>query len=185
MHGLMLPSHQLTDCSVVLWSLAVADYAAQALVSTILAKHFPEIPLIGEEDAKDLNDADQHSVRDKIVELANGAVSGSFGTEADQAVWDALGREARSTEQWLEAIDRGNAQYSSKGRESSLRLFHTGTQEHLLDSSFHVVRQQACGRWTLSMAPRASSAAGSTPSAWPSWKTASLCLVSWEHPTYL
>ena len=95
----------------------VADYAAQALVSTILAKHFPEIPLIGEEDAKDLNDADQHSVRDKIVELANGAVSGSFGTEADQAVWDSLGREARSTEQWLEAIDRGNAQYSSKGRE--------------------------------------------------------------------
>ena len=96
--------------------ITVADYAAQALVSTILAKHFPEIPLIGEEDAKDLNDPDQHNVRDKIVELANGAIAGDLETSEDQKVWNDLGKKARSTEQWLEAIDRGNAQYSNKGR---------------------------------------------------------------------
>lgn len=97
---------------------AVADYAAQALVSTLLAKHFPDIPLIGEEDSADLRTEEQQSVREKIVELANGALSKSTGTDADQQVWDELGRDARSSEQWLESIDRGNAQYSSKGRTS-------------------------------------------------------------------
>lgn len=97
--------------------LPVADYAAQALISTILAKHFPEIPLIGEEDANDLRTDDQQGVKDKIIELANGALANSTGTDEDQKVWDALGREARSTDQWLESIDRGNAQYSNKGRE--------------------------------------------------------------------
>jgi 3'(2'), 5'-bisphosphate nucleotidase len=117
--------HSLPQCSrdMLMDSLlAVADYAAQALVSTILAKHFPDIPLIGEEDAKDLNDPDQHSVRDKIVELANGAVVGDLATAEDQKIWDDLGKEARSTEQWLESIDRGNAQYSNKGRESSQQV---------------------------------------------------------------
>lgn len=97
---------------------AVADYAAQALVSTILAEHFPKIPLIGEEDAKDLNEPSQHTVRDKIVELANGAIAGDLETSEDQEVWNQLGKDARSSKQWLEAIDRGNAQYSNKGRES-------------------------------------------------------------------
>lgn len=96
--------------------VTVADYAAQALVSTILAEHFPEYPLIGEEDAKDLNSEDQWTVRDKIVELANGALAKSTGTSEDQKVWDVLGKGARSTEQWLQSIDRGNAQYSNKGR---------------------------------------------------------------------
>lgn len=96
--------------------VTVADYAAQALISTILAKYFPDIPLIGEEDANDLRTDDQQGVKDKIIELANGALANSTGTNDDQKIWDALGRDARSSDQWLEAIDRGNAQYSSKGR---------------------------------------------------------------------
>lgn len=98
--------------------MSVADYAAQALVSTLLAKHFPEDPLIGEEDANDLRTPEQSSVKDKIIELANGALAKSTGTPDDQAPWDAALRgEKPSEDNWLQAIDRGNAQYSSKGRE--------------------------------------------------------------------
>lgn len=98
----------------------VADYAAQALVSTLIGKVFPEYPLIGEEDATDLRTDDQASVRDKIVELANKALSEDSGTPEDQAVWDVVGKEALPTEEWLSAIDRGNAKYSNTGRESLL-----------------------------------------------------------------
>lgn len=86
-------------------------------MSTLLAKHFPEDPLIGEEDANDLRTPEQASVKSKIIELANGALSQSTGTPDDQAPWDAaLQGETPSDEDWLNAIDRGNAQYSSKGR---------------------------------------------------------------------
>ncbi|CAD6568076.1 MAG: hypothetical protein CYPHOPRED_002314 [Cyphobasidiales sp. Tagirdzhanova-0007] len=95
--------------------VTVADYAAQALISILLAQYFPDYPLIGEEDANDLRTAEQNSVREKIVELANGALAKSTGTEEDQKSWGILGREPRSSDQWLSAIDRGNAQFSSKG----------------------------------------------------------------------
>lgn len=95
----------------------VADYAAQALVSMLLGKTFPDYPLIGEEDATDLKTEEQAGVREKIVELANKALSDNSGTPQDQAVWDVVGKEALPTDDWLNAIDRGNAKFSNKGRE--------------------------------------------------------------------
>lgn len=98
-------------------SPTVADYAAQALVSTLIGKSFPDYPLIGEEDATDLKTEEQASVREKIVELANKALSENSGTSQDQAVWNIVGKEPLPTETWLDAIDRGNAKYSNKGRK--------------------------------------------------------------------
>ena len=110
-------------------SNTVADYAAQALVSTLIGKAFPDYPLIGEEDAMDLKTEEQASVREKIVELANKALSEDSGTPEDQAVWNIVGKESLSTETWLDAIDRGNAKYSNKGREcrQETRLCCTST----------------------------------------------------------
>ncbi|KAL7004904.1 3'(2'),5'-bisphosphate nucleotidase [Cystobasidiomycetes sp. EMM_F5] len=96
--------------------VTVADYAAQALVSSLLAAHFPDDALIGEEDAKDLRTDEQASVKDKIIELANGALSRPLDDEKDQQAWKSIGQGPLDTEEWLKAIDRGNAEYSKKGR---------------------------------------------------------------------
>jgi 3'(2'), 5'-bisphosphate nucleotidase len=55
-------------------------------------------------------------VREKIVELANDALSKSTGTPEDQALWEIVGKEALPTSEWLNSIDRGNAKFSNKGR---------------------------------------------------------------------
>lgn len=87
----------------------------------LLGKTFPDYPLIGEEDATDLKTEEQAGVREKIVELANKALSQDSGTPEDQAVWNVVGKEALPTDDWLNAIDRGNAKFSNKGRECSTR----------------------------------------------------------------
>jgi 3'-phosphoadenosine 5'-phosphosulfate (PAPS) 3'-phosphatase len=51
----------------------VSDYSSQALVNTILARTFPDDPVVGEEDANDLrNDADPNAIFQckRIVSLA-------------------------------------------------------------------------------------------------------------------
>lgn len=88
----------------------------------LLGKTFPDYPLIGEEDATDLRTEEQAGVREKIVELANKALSEVSGTSEDQAVWEVVGKDALPSSDWLDAIDRGNAQYSSKGRKFYFRL---------------------------------------------------------------
>ncbi|ORY49029.1 3(2),5-bisphosphate nucleotidase HAL2 [Rhizoclosmatium globosum] len=49
--------------------VTVADFGAQAIVNALLSSSFPEDPIVGEEDSKDLH-AD-HSMRDRVLELVN------------------------------------------------------------------------------------------------------------------
>ena len=78
--------------------VTVADFAAQAIVSHMLAEHFPEIPLVGEEDASALRDGKHAVLRDKVI-------------SAVQAVLPALSADAV-----LDAIDRGTHEGGSTGR---------------------------------------------------------------------
>jgi 3'(2'), 5'-bisphosphate nucleotidase len=69
--------------------VTVADFAAQAIVSHLLAEVAPAIPMVGEEDATALREADNAELRDKVVASV-------------QAVLPSL-----SAEGVLAAIDRG------------------------------------------------------------------------------
>ena len=54
--------------------VTVADFAAQAIVSTILAKHFPDIPLVGEEDAALLRSNTE--LCDKVCDMVRSVLPG-------------------------------------------------------------------------------------------------------------
>lgn len=96
--------------------LTVADYAAQALVSTLLFAHFPQYGLVGEEDSSDLRSEGQKTLRDKVVELANHALQHKSASNEDDADWNVIGSPTRSADDWLAAIDKGNASETAKGR---------------------------------------------------------------------
>lgn len=53
----------------------VADFSAQAVINTYLTKAFPEDPIVGEEDAKDLRGEAGRALREKVVSLTNGVLS--------------------------------------------------------------------------------------------------------------
>lgn len=74
--------------------VTIGDYSAQALVNLILAKHFPDDALVGEENAEDLRIDAGAGMRDQIVQLVNGVLP--------------QGAERVPTEALLDAIDRGN-----------------------------------------------------------------------------
>lgn len=94
----------------------VADYAAQALVSKLIFEHHPSYTLVGEEDSKDLHSPDQSSLRAKITELANWAVSEHRSAAAtDDEPWSAQ-QQQQSEDSWLASIDKGDATQTSKGR---------------------------------------------------------------------
>jgi 3'(2'), 5'-bisphosphate nucleotidase len=77
--------------------VTVADFGAQAVVSHMLAKHFPDQPLIGEEDASDLRDGAQSDLCDKVVSAAQSVIS------------------TLSADDVLNAIDRGTHAESKTG----------------------------------------------------------------------
>ncbi|KAG6818981.1 hypothetical protein H0H93_016675 [Arthromyces matolae] len=95
--------------------VTVGDYAAQALISTILHRAFPSDPIVGEEDASDLRKECGHGLRDRIVELANEALVYELG-HGDNAEWGIGPGAQQTTEQLLDAIDRGNYVGGRTGR---------------------------------------------------------------------
>jgi HAL2 family 3'(2'),5'-bisphosphate nucleotidase len=68
--------------------VTIADYASQALICSILNKHFPAIPVVGEEDSGSLRQTENRILLEKIKNFLTG--------------WD--------DEQILQAIDLGNAE---------------------------------------------------------------------------
>lgn len=94
--------------------VTVGDFAAQAVISTILHSVFPNDPIVGEEDASDLRLESGKSMKDRIVALANEALIAPL-TSDEQASWG-VGGQARSADEILEAIDRGNHPGGSTGR---------------------------------------------------------------------
>lgn len=55
----------------------VADFSAQAIVNTFLADSFPNDPIVGEEDSKDLQGDVGKPLREKVFSLTNGVLSDS------------------------------------------------------------------------------------------------------------
>ncbi|KAI8988029.1 3',5'-bisphosphate nucleotidase [Mycotypha africana] len=85
--------------------VTVADFSAQAIVNTKLKQHFPNDPIVGEEDSKDLKGETGTPLREKVVSLTNGILADN---------------EKLSEQQILDAIDRGNYSGGAKGRHWTL-----------------------------------------------------------------
>lgn len=85
----------------------VGDYAAQAVISSMLHRAFPKDPIVGEEDAAELREDSGATLRDRIVSLANEALTGELGI-GENAEWGVGPGQEKSTEELLDAIDRGN-----------------------------------------------------------------------------
>lgn len=67
--------------------LVVADFSAQAIVNTYLKDHFPEDPIVGEEDSKDLQGDEGKTLREKVFSLTNGVLSDSEKLSEQQVSW--------------------------------------------------------------------------------------------------
>jgi 3'(2'), 5'-bisphosphate nucleotidase len=93
----------------------VGDYSAQAVINTILGCAFPEDPIVGEEDTAGLREASSKSLRDRIVELANEALTADLGL-GDNAAWGIGPGQSRTADELLDAIDRGNHTGGRTGR---------------------------------------------------------------------
>jgi len=82
--------------------VTVADFGAQAIVSHLLADHFPAIPLVGEEDADALRQAENEALRQSVFDCV-------------QAVQPEL-----TDDTILDAIDRGTYQGGATGQHWTL-----------------------------------------------------------------
>ncbi len=82
--------------------VTVADFGAQAIVSHLLGEAFPDIPLVGEEDAEALREPHNEALKNKVLEGVETILTGL------------------SEEQVLGAIDRGTYQGGGTGRHFTL-----------------------------------------------------------------
>ena len=96
----------------------MGDYSAQAVVNTILNRTFPDDPIVGEEDAADLRVESGKTLRDRIIQLASETLTADL-VPGEKEEWGLGPNNARTTEQLLDAIDRGNYQGSKTGRACS------------------------------------------------------------------
>ncbi|KAF9530735.1 3,5-bisphosphate nucleotidase HAL2 [Crepidotus variabilis] len=98
--------------------VTIADFAAQAVISTILHNAFPTDLIVGEEDASELrspNNAEEREMRERIISLANEALTSELML-GDNPTWGIGPGTAKSDSEILDAIDRGNYQGGSQGR---------------------------------------------------------------------
>lgn len=83
----------------------------------MLHRAFPEDPIVGEEDAAELRVESGAVLRDRIVSLANEALTSDLST-GDNAEWGIGPGQAKSAEELLDAIDRGNHEGGRTGSQS-------------------------------------------------------------------
>ena len=97
----------------------MADFAAQAVINTVLSHAFPDDPIVGEEDAADLRTATPESdiLRTRVVELANDVLAQPASVQAGERAEWGLGRRWGS-DALLGAIDRGRHMGGRTGRAS-------------------------------------------------------------------
>ena len=93
----------------------VGDYAAQAVVNTILSKAFPDDKIVGEEDAADLREESGVALRNRIVELANETLTAPLQPDERES-WGLGPGHAQTPGQIMDVIDRGNHTGGSTGR---------------------------------------------------------------------
>ena len=105
---------------------AVGDYSAQAVVNTILNRTFPDDPIVGEEDAADLREESGKTLRERIIQLANETLTAEL-VPGEKEEWGLGPNHGRTTDQLLDAIDRGNHQGGKTGRAYSSFIEAGGT----------------------------------------------------------
>lgn len=93
----------------------VGDFAAQAVISAILAKVFPEDPIVGEEDAAELRKSENKELLHHITTLVNEGLTDErlFYEKEEWAIghqYDISPREVR------DAIDKGKFEGGNEGR---------------------------------------------------------------------
>ena len=89
------------------------------MINTILSRTFPDDPIVGEEDAADLRSESASPLRNRIVELANEALTADF-RQGEQPNWGLGPGSSQSVEELLSTIDRGTYAGGRSGRESSI-----------------------------------------------------------------
>ncbi|KAN0101189.1 hypothetical protein V8E55_001173 [Tylopilus felleus] len=99
--------------------VTVGDYSVQAVVNTILSRAFPADPIVGEEDAAELRQETGGTLKDRIVALANEALTADLGV-GESAEWGLGPGQERSPDELLDAIDRGSDQGGRIGRASPI-----------------------------------------------------------------
>lgn len=97
----------------------VADYSAQAVIGSILARVFPDDPIVGEEDTavlrSDTASSETQLLRERITLLANDALQEPLRPGDNEAWGIGPNIAQRTTEELLDAIDRGNHPGGPKG----------------------------------------------------------------------
>lgn len=95
----------------------MGDFSAQAVVNTILSRAFPEDPIVGEEDAKDLRGASPEAttLRNRVVSLAAESLAAELGI-GEMEGWGLGPKHAHTPDQLLDAIDRGTYSGGVVGR---------------------------------------------------------------------
>ena len=85
--------------------VTIADFAVQAAIRLELARHFPEEPMMGEEDATFLRSEAGAPLRRKVVEAVQGLSPGTAESEVLDAL-DRCGEDGNSSRFWvLDPID--------------------------------------------------------------------------------
>lgn len=86
--------------------VTVADYGAQAVVGQILAERFPEIPMVGEEDAAALRDPANAALADNVVRLTQTVMPSMRASHVLAAIDAGIYGGGRTGRHWtLDPID--------------------------------------------------------------------------------
>ncbi len=120
----------------------MGDFSAQAVINTILKNTFPDDPIVGEEDAADLRVESGKALRERIVQLANETLTAEL-LPGEKEEWGLGAKNGRTTDELLDAIDRGNYEGGRTGRAYLLPLLHASCQNSSPDV-------QHCARHELS-----------------------------------
>lgn len=94
----------------------VGDFGAQAVVNTMLASAFPEDKIVGEENADELRQPSNTTLRERVVSLANETIAAEL-SHGDNAQWGIGPGKQRTAEELLDAIDLGNSEGGRTGRK--------------------------------------------------------------------
>lgn len=87
--------------------VTVGDYAAQAVINTVLRNAFPKDPIVGEEGADALRQESNARLRERVVSLATNALQEDL-IDGEKAQWGLGSQHEHSSEALLKAIDEGN-----------------------------------------------------------------------------
>ena len=104
---------------------------------------FPDDPIVGEEDASGLRAESGKEMKDRIVELANEALTYELGL-GDNCSWGIGPGQQKSDAELLDAIDRGNYEGGRIGRELSRFVIANIAKPH-----DYLTVCQVCGLSTL------------------------------------